>query len=819
MAKEPAGHKKDHSKANQGGNSQEADFSLDEKSFEDLEQQVSSAARELASPQDTSDKSTATSTAASSNDKAAAPPSEPKRVPAETTQIDFDPANDDSGLKSSPLLAALDQRVSGSAYTFAVLLSLVWIAGVGAAAYYFLTENINAVTNANDFINDPFLIGAVLVAIIPTFIFFAFAIMVTRAREFKVAARAMTHVAIQLADPETRGTGKITTVGQAIRREVNAMNEGIERTIARASELETLVHSEVNALERSYTDNEMRVRGLVTDLSNERDAIISYAERLRTSIVGARDELKDELGQAGDEIAMRIALSGETVAQLMDTHSATLQERTTDITHSIQSLFEQNSENLLNNLRTSGNDITGEIDSRLNMISSQFVLQSKELLADFETRVNTLDSTAERLNESINERTRQLNEALSARSSEINDSLSIGQRAIEQGLGDVINSMNATLDEKGAAFRQQLKTSADEAVMDIDLRSGLVGEQMLAASSEVNTSFAENIEKLAATLDQRTSAFNTTVKDGVAEVNETLTASNFNLTNIIESGVDKLSGHADTLKNAADSAVNQIDESFMASNMAVDMAITTGVENLNKTLSDGSATIEGHTKGITADLTRNLVDLSETLTTSQSALDESMSKAVEDINVSMKSRTDAINSVAQDSINQLENSFDQRTNSIANITQESVDKLGATLDEKTSNFANTAQSSINALDASLQDRTEKMDNLSKMTIETIEGSVKRTADSLETITSEGIQSLDMSIQLRAETMQNIATENMTKLDNALHERANELDSIAKRNIDRLEQTLTDRTNAMETISGEGANLITKAMDTDRKSVV
>ena len=34
-------------------------------------------------------------------------------------------------------------------------------------------------------------------------------------------------------------------IGQAVRREVSAMNEGIERTIARATELETLVHSEV----------------------------------------------------------------------------------------------------------------------------------------------------------------------------------------------------------------------------------------------------------------------------------------------------------------------------------------------------------------------------------------------------------------------------------------------------------------------------------------------------------------------------------------------------------------------------------------------
>ena len=81
------------------------------------------------------------------------------------------------------------------------------------------------------------------------------------------------------------------------------MNEGIERTIARASELETLVHSEVNALERSYADNEMRMRSLVESLGSERDAIVGHAERVRASISGAHEQLKDQLALAGDDIA------------------------------------------------------------------------------------------------------------------------------------------------------------------------------------------------------------------------------------------------------------------------------------------------------------------------------------------------------------------------------------------------------------------------------------------------------------------------------------------------------------------------------------
>jgi hypothetical protein len=88
---------------------------------------------------------------------------------------------------------------------------------------------------------------------LPILVFFAFSIMMARAREMRSAARSMAEVALRLAEPENIAGDRILTVGQAVRREVSAMNEGIERTIARASELETLVHSEVNALERSYS--------------------------------------------------------------------------------------------------------------------------------------------------------------------------------------------------------------------------------------------------------------------------------------------------------------------------------------------------------------------------------------------------------------------------------------------------------------------------------------------------------------------------------------------------------------------------------------
>ena len=86
----------------------------------------------------------------------------------------------------------------------------------------------------------------------------------------------MTEVAFRLAEPESLAQDRVMMVGQAVRREVAAMGEGIERTLARAVELETLVHTEVNQIERSYSENEARIRSLVDGLGSEREAVVTH---------------------------------------------------------------------------------------------------------------------------------------------------------------------------------------------------------------------------------------------------------------------------------------------------------------------------------------------------------------------------------------------------------------------------------------------------------------------------------------------------------------------------------------------------------------
>ena len=167
---------------------------------------------------------------------------------------------------------------------------------------------------SQELIAAPYALGLALGIVVPIILFWGFAVMIRRAQEMRYAAQSMTEVAFRLAEPEHIATDRVMMVGQAVRREVQAMGEGIERTLARAVELETLVHTEVNELERAYSENETRIRALVDGLGSEREAVVSHAERVRASIAGAHETLKDELSAASDVIRQNIVdVSGQAL--------------------------------------------------------------------------------------------------------------------------------------------------------------------------------------------------------------------------------------------------------------------------------------------------------------------------------------------------------------------------------------------------------------------------------------------------------------------------------------------------------------------------
>ena len=238
-------------------------------SMEDLEAQISQAADELAREGRNQKPAAAANQAPIANQPAnPAPKAKPAELrPVETrngngtqSTTGFAPANDDRQKDYKTLLHGLNRRASNTVYWIVAFVSLAWIAGAGGLANLLFGPSIWRIRTLDQFLARPELIGLAVAAIVPIILFWAFAAMIRRAQDMRIAAQSMTEVAFRLTEPENMAQDRVMMIGQAVRREVAAMGEGIERTLARAVELETLVHSEVNQIERSYSENEARIR-------------------------------------------------------------------------------------------------------------------------------------------------------------------------------------------------------------------------------------------------------------------------------------------------------------------------------------------------------------------------------------------------------------------------------------------------------------------------------------------------------------------------------------------------------------------------------
>ena len=132
------------------------------------------------------------------------------------------------------------------------------------------------------------------------------AFLVRRAQDLRLAAASMTQAAIRLNEPESAAAHKIAPVGQAVRREVNAIGDGLERALSRAGELEVMVHNEVTALERTYSDNETRMRQLIEELSSQRESVVTNSERMREAIAAVHGNVSTDLESIGTAITERL---------------------------------------------------------------------------------------------------------------------------------------------------------------------------------------------------------------------------------------------------------------------------------------------------------------------------------------------------------------------------------------------------------------------------------------------------------------------------------------------------------------------------------
>src|SRR5258706_1203831 len=202
------------------------------------------------------------------------------------------------------ILRAVQRPPAGRSYFPATVCAGLWVLAGLVLGWMYLPE-IKAALGPTG-LAAPVLAMLAVVFFVPIIFFYVLAHMAWRSQELRLIPQSMAEVAMRLAEPETVARESIVTVGQAIRREVAAMGDGIERALARAAELETLVANEVSALEHAYNDNEVRIRALLQDLGGQRDTLVGQAEQIRDAINGVHLDLSHDISQISQLVAEQV---------------------------------------------------------------------------------------------------------------------------------------------------------------------------------------------------------------------------------------------------------------------------------------------------------------------------------------------------------------------------------------------------------------------------------------------------------------------------------------------------------------------------------
>ncbi|PCI87759.1 MAG: hypothetical protein COB24_04890 [Hyphomicrobiales bacterium] len=174
----------------------------------------------------------------------------------------------------------------------------------------------------------PALLSIAAILFIPCVLSWGVAVFLYRARELHQISLSLAYTALHLTQPENMASDSIATIGQAVRREVAAMGDGIDRAINRATTLESKFRNEVGNIQGFYKNNENIFAKIIRNLEKERDLMAATGGDLEIRLPKILDGLK--------ESSFDFSKIVQTADERFSSLAATADERLTQLGNSIE---------------------------------------------------------------------------------------------------------------------------------------------------------------------------------------------------------------------------------------------------------------------------------------------------------------------------------------------------------------------------------------------------------------------------------------------------------------------------------------------------
>jgi hypothetical protein len=624
-------------------------------------------------------------------------------------------ANDDAP-SIGGLIYALNQQPSNKPFVYAAAASGVWAALSLGAAWTFLGPEFAAAHGLVGFVAKPAILGALATILGPVALFWFLACLAWRTEDLRLRSTAMTEVAIRLAEPDRMAEQSIASLGQAVRRQVSFMNDAVERALGRAGELEALVHNEVTVLERSYDENERRIRGLIQELAGERSALVTTSERLNESLKSLGHEvptLIDKLSNQQLKLTSVIEGAGHNLTALESSlaqQTGHLENALGSRTHHLQSVLEDYTSALGAALGSRTQQMQAMFEGCKQSIDTTLADRTGTLQTVFEEYARALDATlanrAKALDMQLVERTKTLDDAFTERLRLLDESMLRQTTAIDGAVGEKARALTAAMETHARTMSETIGKQALE--LDETLLHGV--NAVRRTSENITRQSVKAIEGLA------------NQSELLKNVSENLLAQISGVTNRFETQGQSIMRAA----NALESANYKIDMTLQNRHAELSQTLerlSGKAEELGQVMSGASTTIEGslteaelRARQLTHELTRGAEARSRSTMAEIERLRIAANVETDSALDELRSKFSSVSREVSEKLGSLQNQFTETTSEVRDQAARAAAELAreqARLRSQAESLPVTTRQSAEAVRKALQDQLRALEQLSR----------------------------------------------------------------------------------------------------------
>jgi hypothetical protein len=632
-------------------------------------------------------------------------------------------ANDDAP-SIGGLIYALEQKPSWAPFKYAAIATGVWTAICLAFSWVIVRAEFAAGGTFLSLLEKPSTFLTMTAIVVPVAVLWALALLAWRSDELRLRSSTMTEVAIRLAEPDRMAEQSVASLGQAVRRQVGFMNEAISRALGRAGELEALVHNEVTALERSYEENERKIRGLIKELAGERNSLLSTSERVTDTLKTLGTDIPtliDKLSNQQLKLAHIIQGAGENLTQLetavgqsTDRLELTLGTKTDQL----QGMLEGYTTGLAAALGARTDQLQEAIAGYVSTLDTSLSNRTEKLQHVFEEYARALDTSltnrAQALDIQLVERTKALDAAFGQRLKLFDESIVRSTMNIDAAVADKARALTSALDNHARTFSETISRQAvnlDESLMhginsvrrtsENITRQSLKAIEGLAGQSDMLKRVSENLLSQVNTVTNRFEGQG----QAIMRAANSLENANFKIESTLQGRHAELSNTMDRLSGKADE-FGRFVEGFSST---MEGSLTSAEQRARAAAEQLRASTEVAKRSALADLERFRIEAGAE---GERALDE------------LRTRFSSISSVVSEQLTTLSSRFDQTSDEVRQRANRAAAEIAAEqvrLKEQMDRLPMATRENAEAMRHALQDQLRAIEQLSNLTSRSLAG--------------------------------------------------------------------------------------------------